>query len=75
MTSGGSTRVRTFGEQDASLTIYMEANPFVYEPSLNHFLRGYWSGVVSEIWEQKVECKSDCDDEYRLFVVQPQKNP
>jgi len=85
VTGWGAPRIHKFDNEHGSLTILVENNPLVVAVGKNgkvdrplcHFFRGYWVGVVSEIFERKVSCfeikcmgLGDVHCEFRITVDQ-----
>jgi len=64
VTGWGAARVQKYDEKRGSLTILVDNNPLVVVLGANvksdrpvcHYFRGYWVGVVSEVWERRVSC-------------------
>jgi predicted hydrocarbon binding protein len=80
-TGWGAPRIQKYDEKQGVLTIVMENNPLVValetgeksDVHLCHYFRGYWVGVVSEVWERMVSCAEtkclDMGDEYCEFTI------
>jgi len=64
ITGWGVPRIQSYDEQQAVVMIIVENNPLTDVLGANresdrpicHYLRGYWVGVFSEIFERKVSC-------------------
>lgn len=63
VTGWGAPVIQKYDEKRGSLTILVENNPLVVafgdgksDGPLCHYFRGYWVGVVSEVWERRVSC-------------------
>ena len=81
VTGWGALRVQKYDEKRVTLTIVVENNPLVValgaggksDRPVCHYLRGYWVGVVSEVFERKVGCAEikciGIGDEYCEFKV------
>jgi predicted hydrocarbon binding protein len=65
VTGWGSIRVQRYDDRLGYVTIIVENNPLVLALEINgksdrplcHYFRGYWVGVVSEVFERKVNCE------------------
>jgi len=62
VTGWGAPKIQKHDEKRGALTILVENNPLVVasggklDRPVCHYFRGYWVGVVSEVWERKVSC-------------------
>jgi len=64
VTGWGALRVQKYDEKQETLTILVENNPLIValgtqvksEGPVCHYFRGYWVGVVSEVWERRMSC-------------------
>ncbi|MCW3984856.1 MAG: 4-vinyl reductase [Candidatus Bathyarchaeota archaeon] len=83
VTGWGVPRVQKYDEKRGALMILVENNPLVIvletqeksEKPVCYYFRGYWVGVVSEVWERKVSCsETKCmgmGDPYCEFKITP----
>lgn len=63
-TGWGAPSTQKYDEKQGVLTIIVENNPLTValetggksHRAICHYFRGYWVGVVSEVWEKKVSC-------------------
>jgi len=69
VTGWGAPKIQNYDEKLVTLTILVKNNPLVVafgtdeksDRPVCHYLRGYWVGVVSKIFERKVSCsESKC---------------
>jgi len=63
VTGWGAPEIQKYDEKRGTLTIQFENNPLIVvlgtdkpDRPVCHFFRGYWVGVVSEVWETNVNC-------------------
>jgi len=64
VTGWGAPRIQKYDEKRGALTILVENNPLVValgaggksDRPVCHYFRGFWVGVLSEVFERKVSC-------------------
>ena len=81
VTGWGASRIQKFDEKREVMTVLVENNPLIGtsgtqgkpDQPVCHYFRGYWVGVVSEVFERKMRCaESKCvgmGDAYCEFKI------
>lgn len=79
ITGWGAPRIQEYDETRGVMMILVENNPLVValngksDKPVCHYLRGFWVGVLSEIWERRVSCaETKCmglGDDYCEFKI------
>jgi predicted hydrocarbon binding protein len=81
LTGWGVPKIQKYNEKQVELIIMVENNPLVVSLGMDkksdgpicHYFRGYWVGVVSEVFERKISCvETKCmgsEDPYCEFKI------